>query len=356
MNQSNNVEVSVLCSVYNHKKYIKRCLEGFINQRTNFKYDVWVHDDCSTDGSIDIIEKYADKYPDTIIPYYEDENQHNKGIAPIRKYVFPKTKGKYIAICEGDDYWCDASKLQKQYDFMEENLDCSMCCHNTVWHDLRRIRKDKLFFDWKDLHRLTDEDIFLGWKVHTSSYFMRRDNYLMIDNLPKCYGDFKLLTWNYTKGQIWAMPHVMSVYNANNPCGAVCKAAKDWRIYHAEREERIKYLKMLDEITKGEYHKSITRSIEVINLKEHFEQLDNSISNNILNHKHYKKLSKMFTQDPLYQEYLHLFTYKTQLRIRSTHYSHFIFMLYLIRKGLLGGVNNPIPYCEYHHAVIGAAA
>ena len=98
---SNEVKVSVLCITYNQKDYISDALDSFINQKTNFKYEILVNDDCSTDGTKDIVIEYAKRYPDIIKPIFHEENQYSKGVSPIRDVLIPKAVGKYIAICEG---------------------------------------------------------------------------------------------------------------------------------------------------------------------------------------------------------------------------------------------------------------
>ena len=111
--------VSIRCTAYNHEPYIRQCLEGFIMQKTNFRFEAIVHDDASTDGTATIIKEYADKYPDIIKPIFETENQHSKRDGSLRRIMNSHMKGKYIAYCEGDDYWTDPLKLQKQVDFLE---------------------------------------------------------------------------------------------------------------------------------------------------------------------------------------------------------------------------------------------
>ena len=106
--------VSICCLAYNHEKYIRKTLEGFVNQKTNFNYEILIHDDCSTDNTVNIVEEYRKKYPKLIKPIYQKENQHSKGIKISNVYQFPRAQGKYIAMCEGDDYWTDMNKLQKQ--------------------------------------------------------------------------------------------------------------------------------------------------------------------------------------------------------------------------------------------------
>ena len=127
--QSNEPLVSVCCAVYKHEKYIRDCLEGFVMQKTNFPFEVLINDDASPDRTADIIREYEAKYPDIIKPIYQSENQYSKGKRITLEYLFPRAKGKYIALCEGDDFWCDPYKLQVQFDFMEQNPEYSLCMH-----------------------------------------------------------------------------------------------------------------------------------------------------------------------------------------------------------------------------------
>ena len=115
------VIVTIRCLVYNHEPYLRQCLDGFVMQKTNFRFEAIVHDDASTDGSAAIIREYAEKYPEIIKPIIETENQYSKHDGSLRKIMIDHTRGKYIAICEGDDYWIDPLKLQKQVDFLEKN-------------------------------------------------------------------------------------------------------------------------------------------------------------------------------------------------------------------------------------------
>ena len=121
--------VSICCITFKHEKYIRECLDGFLMQKTNFPFEVIVHDDASPDKTADIIREYEAKYPDIIKPIYQTENQYSQKIKSLWKHVFPRCRGKYIAICEGDDFWCDPDKLQIQYDFMEAHSDYSLCMH-----------------------------------------------------------------------------------------------------------------------------------------------------------------------------------------------------------------------------------
>ncbi len=126
------IVVSVICNAYNHEPYIAQCLESMVMQKTNFAYEVLVHDDASTDKTADIIREYEQKYPDIIKPIYQTENQYSKGSGMVGKIQFSRVKGRYIAFCEGDDYWTDPLKLQKQFDAMEAHPEVDICAHAAI--------------------------------------------------------------------------------------------------------------------------------------------------------------------------------------------------------------------------------
>lgn len=127
-----NPVVSIVCITYNHEPYIRQCLDGFLMQKTDFPFEVLIHDDASTDRTADIIREYEVKYPHIIKPIYQTENQFSKGVKIGLTYLYPNARGKYIAECEGDDYWTDPLKLQKQVDILEENPGYVICTHRYV--------------------------------------------------------------------------------------------------------------------------------------------------------------------------------------------------------------------------------
>ena len=119
--------VSICTITYNHAPYIRQCLDGILKQKTLFSFEILIHDDASTDDTANIIREYEARYPNVIQPIYQTENQYSKGISFISKFNFERARGKYIAMCEGDDYWTDPLKLQKQVDFLENHPDYSIC-------------------------------------------------------------------------------------------------------------------------------------------------------------------------------------------------------------------------------------
>lgn len=118
--------VSICCLTYNHEKYIAQAVEGFIMQETNFAFEIIIGEDCSKDGTRKILEEYVSRYPDKIKLI---TSAYNVGASNNGVRVFKAARGKYIAVCDGDDYWTDPLKLQKQVDFLERNEKFVMCGH-----------------------------------------------------------------------------------------------------------------------------------------------------------------------------------------------------------------------------------
>jgi len=148
-----NPVVSVCCTTYNHENYISDAIDGFLIQDTDFPFEVVVRDDCSTDNTANIIKQYIDKYPNIIKPIYEAENQFSKGVKPM-PVVYKKAVGKYFALCEGDDYWIDPLKLQKQVDFLEKNNEYVCCYHNSkIINDKGIVIIDTLITNPKDFQK-----------------------------------------------------------------------------------------------------------------------------------------------------------------------------------------------------------
>jgi len=118
--------VSIICTAYNQEAFIEDALKGFVMQKTTFPFEIIVHDDASTDRTVEIIKSYEMKYPELFCNIYQETNQYSKRNGEVGKIVYAAAKGKYIALCEGDDYWIDPLKLQKQVDFLEENPEFGM--------------------------------------------------------------------------------------------------------------------------------------------------------------------------------------------------------------------------------------
>lgn len=115
-----NPIVTILMPAYNHERYISQAIESVLAQKTNYPYELLIHDNCSTDSTLTIAQNYATKFSDKIKIFTEEENQ---GLLKSYKRLIEQSKGKYLAILESDDYWLDENKLQIQIDFLESNSD-----------------------------------------------------------------------------------------------------------------------------------------------------------------------------------------------------------------------------------------
>lgn len=216
MSDTKEIIVSICSITYNHAPYIRQCLDGFMMQKTNFKYEVIINDDCSTDGTTQILKEYADMYPDIIIPICHEENLYSKGVRGMMvKFVYPLVKGKYIAICEGDDYWTDPYKLQKQVDYMESHPECAVCFHPVMVYDQRTgeeyqdtLTKVPQITTINDLARI-------GNYIHTPSVMYRyhpevNEKILQLGKLG--VGDYLSHMLYAEYGNICKLPDYMAVY------------------------------------------------------------------------------------------------------------------------------------------------
>ena len=216
----NDCLVSILCTAYNHEQYIRSALESFVSQKTGFAFEVLVNDDASSDGTAAIIREYAEKYPEIIRPFYQKENQFSKGIGYIYENIFyPHARGKYFAFCEGDDYWTDESKLQRQVNFLESHPDYSACVHNTTLHYCNGSRPDELLIPGRGDHEVLYENVIHGPidAYHTSSLMARREIIVQTPDFYRAatahgFADYAWALLLRLKGGIWFIDRSMSVY------------------------------------------------------------------------------------------------------------------------------------------------
>lgn len=272
--------VSAYCLAYNHEKYIRYALEGFVKQKTNFRFEVIVHDDASTDKTADIIKECAQKYPDIIKPIFQTENQYSQSIPIINTYIFPKCRGKYIAICEGDDYWCDEFKLQKQVDYMESHPECTFCfsngyIENQIDGSVRDFLPHKSDIVDNSEFVKCSREVDLGGIlrlafVPTASFMYRRETRETLPdefNLPCPTGDLKLRLFLVGAGVGYYFSDKMTVYRENVPDSALSRwnrEKKEGSVKVYERERKV--LDMLENVNKftdRKYEKEIMSYAEV---------------------------------------------------------------------------------------------
>lgn len=223
--KDDTVKVSVCCLAYNHEKYIRKTLEGFVSQKTDFRYEVIIHDDASTDKTKSIIEEFWKKYPDIIKPIFQVKNQYStKGVAAIFDQFFLEANGKYVSFCEGDDYWCDDDKLQKQFDVLEKHPECSICVHKVQCiNEDGGVNKSVIPKAKYGINEgVVDEDVMCkafwvreGYPFHTSCYFVRRNvvDRLLRDRMQMFSffnGDINILRASFCEGKFYYIDRVMS--------------------------------------------------------------------------------------------------------------------------------------------------
>lgn len=237
-----NPLVSISCITYNHAPYIRQCLDSFLMQQCDFNYEILIHDDASTDGTSDIIREYHEKYPEIIKPIIQKENQWSQGVrGMMARFNFPRAKGKYIALCEGDDYWTDPLKLQKQVDFLEGNPDFSLCFTNRINIDYngKFIENSELKY-MKSEFEHTDMPIFCPTltRLFVAKY---------VKNIPQIEvkgGDTVLLVWLSKFGKIKYLDDITSCYRVHGD-GVWSGLTKENKIKHLI-ETRVGLLQIIE--------------------------------------------------------------------------------------------------------------
>jgi glycosyltransferase involved in cell wall biosynthesis len=214
-NTVTEIMVSICCITYNQEKYISETLEGFLMQKTDFEYEILIHDDASTDQTAAIIKQYETKYPGIIKSIYQKTNQYSKGVKIDLTFNFPRAKGKYIALCEGDDYWTDVNKLQLQVEFMEKHANCSLCTHmaEKISNDLKNIGYIRP--NVGDREYKTDDVIRGGGSAFATNSMMFPTK--LVKELPDFYvkapvGDYPLAIFLSLYGNVQYIDLCMSAY------------------------------------------------------------------------------------------------------------------------------------------------
>lgn len=266
--------VSVYCTTYNHEKYIRKALDSFVNQKTNFRYEVLIHDDASTDNTPNIIKEYAVRYPDVIKPIFQKENQRSKNVKIVREYIWPLMKGKYVAVCEGDDFWTDENKLQLQFDAMELHPECVMCSHFTELYSMDKHKVMRTFPNQK--HKLSDGIIsgdlqfdLVFELFHLSSDFFRKDIYDEYQENNFEYskvmktGDRALLLYFMNRGDFYFLARTMSRYNKGTEGSYTQRIERD-KVKNIEKDEaNLKALILFKEICSEKWIKKLEKQIDV---------------------------------------------------------------------------------------------
>ena len=283
--------VPVLCTTYNQKKYISTCLDSLVNQKTTFPYEIIVRDDASTDGTSDIVREYCKRYPEKIVPLILEENYFQRGLSNLSfEKMFRMSKGKYIALCEGDDFWTDENKLQKQVDFMEEHPDYSICGHASYFATESGMFLNNRFFRLNSGSKdLSVEEILSNWVLSTSSMFYRKScqQDITIPFQGTCInGDIALMTYLALKGKVYYLDELMSAYRMSSNGSISQKANSDPDFFKNLRLEYIAMLDRIDAYTQGQYSDTIKKRKDITLFDMYMSLCD---SRNLKKYRHVAK-------------------------------------------------------------------
>lgn len=266
MKQKKEIKVSILCITYNQENFIRQALESFVTQKTDFNFEVIIGDDHSTDKTTDIIKEFEKNFPKIIKPIYRDKNI---GISNNLFDILKKSKGKYISMCAGDDFFTDIKKIQTQSDFLDKNPGYSLCFHLTKVFFENNEEKETLFPDLNKINKFTLKTLLENNFLQANSVMYRKTDYknLPSDIIPE---DWYLHLYHAKNGKIGFINKVMSSYRKHE--GSIW-----WNTYkNADKiieKQGINQFKMYLELSKL-FNKN-KEYIEIIN--KHIENLINHI-------------------------------------------------------------------------------
>lgn len=253
-------EVLVHCSTYNHERYIESALNGFVMQKTNFPFCAIIIDDCSTDHTPEIILNYAKEYPDIIKPILLGENHMQHGKLRDPYFIEWHKSTKYTAQCEGDDYWMDPMKLQRQYDFMESHPEYSLCFHNSIISFDNQNKPASIFNSIGEDREVKMDELLDKWLCPTPSLFIRES---VLPAFPVngeiISGDWRTILHCAATGKVWGMKAVMACYRRTDNGTSMSNM-----FAHRSDEtflKKVTILEGLDEFARHEYHELINKYI-----------------------------------------------------------------------------------------------
>lgn len=258
--------VSICVLTYNHEKYVAQMLNSMLAQKTDFPFEILIHDDASTDGTSAILKDYAKKYPDIVKPLFEEENQFSK--SPIKNisgiYNFPRAQGKYIAMCEGDDYWTCDTKLKQQVEYMEAHPECTLCFHSANQIN-DGVMSKAMMRPYNESRVVSPEEIINKKSGYpTASLMMRAD---LMKALPEFYmqapiGDIPMQLTMAAAGYGYYIDSPMCAYRyfteGSWSRDMFTGEYKEKQLRY--RDQMLKMYDQFDEFTKGSYHKAVTKA------------------------------------------------------------------------------------------------
>ena len=263
--------VSVCCLAYNQEAFIAQTLEGMLMQKTDFPFEILIHDDASTDGTARIIADYAGRYPEIIRPLYETENQYSRyaaeGFTNISAiFNFPRARGRYLAMCEGDDYWNDETKLARQAAYMEAHPDCTLCFHSAHMLLEHAVAAEGIMRPYTSDRTVTPAEIIDKTAGYPMASMMLRKDAMM--KLPEFYmkapiGDIPIQLCMAAEGYGYYIDRPMATYRysaagswTEDMLLSPDRAAKQER-YAAQMKEMYEGF---DSYTGGRWHEEVQRA------------------------------------------------------------------------------------------------
>lgn len=263
--------VSICCVTYNHQDTVAQALDSFLAQRGDLEIEILVHDDASTDGTEAILRRYASAYPGVVLPLFETENQYKKGVAMDATFNFPRARGKYIALCEGDDYFSDPHKLKKQVEAMEARPYLTFCFTNGAVCDMAAGGAQRPFIPYYPqeaafftpaTHELDVEGVSRLTFIPTASFLFPRDVLARVPQrlltMPCPSGDLRLKLLLTAAGRALYLHEHTCVYRLNASGSTMAR----WGAEAAARTRSrctqvIDMLRGVDEYSGGRWHAAL---------------------------------------------------------------------------------------------------
>ncbi len=268
--------VSVYCMTYNQEKTIAQAIEGIVNQKTDFPFELIIHEDASTDGTATIVREYAARYPDIIRPIFQTENQYHI-CNLLQTYIHPASRGRYIAVCEGDDYWTDPDKLQLQVDHMESDPDCALC-----FHAVQQLSPDGKLMNYRPLKNTGDVPASLvikrgGLFCPTVSLMFRRD---VMDTWPAFREqadvyDYPAQVLAATMGRVHYIDRFMGVYRFASEGSWTAQHADTIDYTHVKNETH--WLELFNAYTDNAYKDAVNYHMAHMWFTEYRKTIDSKV-------------------------------------------------------------------------------
>ena len=273
LQRAENPLVSVYCMTYNQENTIAQAIESIVSQKTDFPFELIVHDDASTDATADVVRGYEKRYPEIIRPIYQTENQYRR-FNLVKQFIHPASRGKYIAFCEGDDFWSDTDKLQLQADIMRANPECTLCFHavDQLFSDGRRMNCRPL----KKTGEVSSSLVVKrgGLFCSTVSSMYRRD---VMDIWPQFrmaadVYDYPSQALAAFMGKVYYIDRNMGVYRFASEGSWTAQHSKTADTAHIENET--KWLSLFDDYTAGRFRADIDYHMAHLWLTEYRKNFD----------------------------------------------------------------------------------